>query len=101
MLVAYARTVIAQHTEVLRKCLVVSYTNPCLAIRPQVFTVVEAKTADIPKASNLLPPVGGTMCLGSILNNSKTMRMCKLQHRLHFDWMAIEMNGDNSTSAGS
>src|SRR6266487_7200353 len=99
MLVAYARAVITHHTEVLCKSPVVGDTNPSLAISSQVFTIVEAKTADVSQTPNPRSSIGSTMCLRSIFNNSETVRTCKIQYRLHFDWMTIEMDGDNGTSA--
>src|SRR6266480_1025438 len=101
MSIARTQAMITKHTERLCKAFIIGYTDTCFAISSQVFTVVEAKTADIPKTPNPLSLIGCTMCLRRIFDNMKTMRTCKIQYVSHFRWMTIQMYREQSTSTGS
>jgi len=87
MLVAYARTMVAQETQRVCKLTIVGDTDACFTISPEVFTTVEAKAAGIAETSDSPPLVGGSMRLGSIFDHSQPMSVGKLQQRLHFDRM--------------
>src|SRR6266567_5212909 len=101
MLVAYARTMIAQETQRGCQLTIVGDTDACFTISSQVFTAVEAKAADIAETSYSPPPVGGSMRLGSILDHAQPMSLGELQHRLHFDRITIYMDRNDSSSMRS
>src|SRR6266702_1405404 len=78
MLIAHTRAVITQYTETLRKGRIISDTDTRFPIGTQIFTVIEAKTADISQAPHTLTVIGCAMGLRGILNYPQTMHLCEI-----------------------
>src|SRR5260370_27997360 len=75
-------------------------TSPRLTVGSQVFTIVEAETANIAEAAHSLPIVSGTMRLRSVLDYEQPVFASKLHHRLHLDGMAVEVDRDDGFRIG-
>src|SRR5712692_6230744 len=69
MLVAYARTMVTNHPHLLCKCTIIGHRDTGLAIGAHVFTVIQAKTANVSQAAHLSSSVGSSMGLRCILDH--------------------------------
>jgi hypothetical protein len=74
---------------------ITSHNRPGLTERSKILSGIEAKTARIAEASHSSPFVFGAVSLTSVLDNIQIVFTCDLKDRVHFGWLAKDVDWNN------